>query len=738
MIQSCLLILAAICDTFLAAIALKSNRKSIQKQYFAYFLIFCVIWSIGDALMLFTRSADWIYVGQFLYMQSPLFVTFFILLFAYSYPDEAKISRRPFIVAFLLLSGYSVAIAAKINYFMVLTRISPDTNVITPIQPGYSIYTLYFTIFSLWYVIVLWRKNKSAKGTKKYLLQYFLFAITISTIMAMFSNLLIPNIKGYMQYVWIGPLASLLLATMVSIVIIRHQFLDIRLIVARSIGYILSLGTIAATYSFFLFSIANTLRTNYSQNIQEVFYVAVTMVSVLSYPVIKRWFDKATNHVFYQDAYDPQVFLDRLNKVLVGTIDTEVLLTQSAIVIGDTLRPTFCVFGVKEPNNKLRHIIGDAKVNFDEHTIASLRKMIPATGSKVLITDELDEEDVHLRDSLRKRNIAVLCQLTNSPQGVKAEYGYMVLGSKRSGNPYSRPDIRTLEIITDELTIALQNAILFEEINNFNKTLQDKIDRATKELVRTNDKLKALDKTKDDFVSMASHQLRTPLTSVKGYLSMVLEGDSGKITPLQQNLLQQAYISSQRMVYLITDLLNVSRLKTGRFIIVASPTNLVDVIDGELAQLQDIAKGRGLTLKYNKPKHFSLLMLDESKVRQVIMNFVDNAIYYTPSGGTIKVELTETASSVECLIVDNGMGVPRDEQHSLFTKFYRASNARKARPDGTGLGLYMAKKVVVAQNGAIIFKSREGQGSTFGFSFPKGRLYHDPEHAQTHKVYLTK
>src|SRR5690606_4858412 len=167
-------------------------------------------------------------------------------------------------------------------------------------------------------------------------------------------------------------------------------------------------------------------------------------------------------------------------------------------------------------------------------------------------------------------------------------------------------------------------------IQQFNITLQQKIDDATKKLRHANEKLKEMDQTKDDFISMASHQLRTPLTSVKGYISMVIEGDAGKISATQRKLLDQAFVSSQRMVYLIADLLNVSRLKTGKFIIEPKEVNLADVVEGEIAQLTETAKGRDLELTYKKPKDFPSLMLDETKIRQVIMNFADNAIYYTP------------------------------------------------------------------------------------------------------------
>lgn len=101
------------------------------------------------------------------------------------------------------------------------------------------------------------------------------------------------------------------------------------------------------------------------------------------------------------------------------------------------------------------------------------------------------------------------------------------------------------------------------------------------------------------------------------------------------------------------------------------------------------------------------------------MNFLDNALYYTPKGGKVMISLTTTDDSVTCAVTDSGIGVPKALQHHLFSKFYRADNAQKIRPDGTGLGLFMAKKVIVAQGGAIIFKSEEDKGSTFGFSFPR-------------------
>ncbi|MEK7594422.1 MAG: HAMP domain-containing sensor histidine kinase [Patescibacteria group bacterium] len=288
--------------------------------------------------------------------------------------------------------------------------------------------------------------------------------------------------------------------------------------------------------------------------------------------------------------------------------------------------------------------------------------------------------------------------------------GLLIIGYNYPVKTMTPADTLLVERLSEGLGVALDNKLLFEENQHVLRQLKE-----------SNAKLRALDEAKDDFISMASHQLRTPLTSVKGYISMIKEGDAGKVTPLQKQMLNQAFFSSQRMVYLIADLLNVSRLRTGKFIIEATPVNLAQVIDEEIGQLTEIARIHKQALVYDVPKKFPELMLDEVKTRQVIMNMIDNALHYTPTGGIITVKLIEKPLTVEMRVEDNGIGVPKSEQPHLFTKFYRAGNARKTRPDGTGLGLFMAKKVIIAQGGSVIFETHENKGSTFGFVFSKAK-----------------
>jgi signal transduction histidine kinase len=333
------------------------------------------------------------------------------------------------------------------------------------------------------------------------------------------------------------------------------------------------------------------------------------------------------------------------------------------------------------------------------------------------MTDLLTEHD-QLRRLLISHKVCLVLPLRRGEDEI---IGYFLMGDHRSGS-YTRRDIRVLETIADELVIAIQNALSVQEVKELNATLQQRIDEATKELRASNAQLQRLDEAKDEFVSMASHQLRTPLTSVKGYIDMVLEGDAGKISDMQKHLLGEAFTSSERMVHLINDFLNVSRLQTGKFMIDRRQIDLASIVRQEVDGLQTTAGQRKLTLVYEMPASFPLLYLDEGKIRQVVMNFIDNAIYYSKENTTITINLKADDSTLELTVKDTGIGVPADEQAQLFTKFYRASNARKQRPDGTGVGLYLAKKVIVAHGGSMVFSSVPDKGSVFGFTLPVKKM----------------
>lgn len=548
--------------------------------------------------------------------------------------------------------------------------------------------------------------------------RYILLAFVLSALVGLTLNLVIPLIASGWQVTRFGPLSTVFLVAVIAYTIIRHGLFDIRGAIVRTATYSLTIATVVGVYGLIaLVGLTSFLGFERISLTQQAGLLTITLLIGISIPFLVRFFDKLTRRVFFRGVYESHVAINEMTEIFTDSPSLRQLLIESSDHLQHILGAEFVSVSLtKSDDPALQQLAHTSLDSHDSHDLPhETLQYMTSKDVKMLFADAFGENNAKLEDELRRSGVAIAAQLNPA----SAVLGYMIIGHKLNGTAYTKQDLDLIDIISDELAIAVQNMLRFQEIAEFNAELQHRIDEATAQLRQNNKKLHMLDKSKDEFISMASHQLRTPLTAVKGYISMVLEGDAGKITGAQRKVLEEAFNSSQRMVYLISDFLNVSRLQTGKFELERSEVQLPDIITEELAQLKASAQARKVTLNYTPPSSFPTISLDENKIRQVMMNFIDNAIYYArPDGGTITVTLAKYSSHVSFRVIDNGIGVPKSEQRQLFTKFYRASNARQARPDGTGIGLFMAKKVIVAHGGAIIFESKEGQGSTFGFRLP--------------------
>lgn len=567
---------------------------------------------------------------------------------------------------------------------------------------------------------LLIKTYRGSVGVERKQLKYVTYGLLSSYVLTFLTTLVLPLVFKSTFLLAVSPVFLSLSLLFTAYAIIAHKFFDIRAAMARSVAFIIVVVVVTGLFASSIIFASKLLFGNDVIYKQLLVSTIMAMLLAFLFGYIRKGVEKFTDKVFFRESYDPQLLLSELNAMLVNNIELDAIASGSTTIIQGAMKSTGCILYIDGTTYSKSRTYGENRF-FEENETQFLISNISKVQQKVFLVDNEVNSSAgeNLTSILQLKGINILIKISSDNKKKPKTIGYIALGPKRNGTKYTEQDIRIMGIMSNELYIAIENSLRFEEIAKFNVNLQKKIEEATRELLLSNQKLKALDEAKDEFISMASHQLRTPLTSVKGYVSMVLEGDAGELNDMQKRLLEQAFTSSQRMVYLIADLLNVSRLKTGKFIIEKKPTNLAEVVQGEIDQLRETAKGRNLVLSYDKPADFPDVDLDETKTRQVIMNFIDNAIYYTPAGGHIDVNLKQTAKGVELTVNDDGLGVPKAEQHHLFAKFYRAGNARKVRPDGTGLGLFMAKKVIVAQGGAIIFKSKEGKGSTFGFTFQK-------------------
>jgi signal transduction histidine kinase len=497
--------------------------------------------------------------------------------------------------------------------------------------------------------------------------------------------------------------------------IFKHRLFDIRFVVVRTIGYSLSIISLAILYFFVAYILSLTVFKGDLTSGISVSPINILLAIVLSFVFqpIKAFFDRATNNIFFRDRYKSDEFYARLSEVLTTTTDLRNLLQRAAQEIGTTLKAEQAFFFLQYDEGQ-RHITAGTKNHKDLplDDVDSLNTYVRANGDTILVT-QLLENDSKLKRVLVSHRIALLMPLMHHDKTV----GYLALGEQKSSG-YTNRDIKVLKTISDELIIAIQNALSVQEVRVINASLEQRIEMATAELRTSNARLKRLDASKDEFLSMASHQLRTPLTSVKGYLSMMIDGDVGKISAMQKQVLEEAFSSSERMVHLIHDFLNVSRLQTGKFMLELSDVDLAELIQQEVKSLEKVASSHSMKLEFTNTAGDVHLQIDDTKIRQVVMNYIDNAIYYSHPDSIIAIELSKTDKDVVLEIKDTGIGVPKSEQEQLFSKFYRASNARKQRPDGTGVGIFLAKKVVTALGGDIVFRSKEGKGSVFGFTLP--------------------
>jgi signal transduction histidine kinase len=714
------IILTSISQVLLVLFVFLKGRKNLTNILFALIGVSSLAWALSSYFSIVLLNSPNVIDVVRLILFCVVWQNTFFYLFAKVFPDTNWHYSKKHLYGYLVFSA-AVSVSTLSPIVFTGVKVSEGSPVAIA-GPGMLLFVVHASFSIIQAFRFLGKKYQKSKGTLRRQLQILILASVLVWVVVPVTNFAITPLLKTTFFIELSPVYTFIFAGIIAYAIISSKLFDIRAALARSVGYILSLGFIGLLFSTAAYLALTWIGPDHlTDSFERGIYIGLALVTALTYPYAKAFFEKVTTRLFFKDAYDTQEFLNELNEVLVQKIVLDPLLSASANIISENLKSSKTTFIIRETAYFPLRIIGDP-INLSKEDHELLKERTVQVADKIVVADQLEESDQLLRRFMVAKDIAVLGRLVSNVEYLIEGVGYLSLGPKRNGEPYSKKDLEVLEIITNELVIAVENGLRFEEIEAFNNTLQDKIDLATKQLKRTNDKLKALDETKDEFISMASHQLRTPLTSVKGYVSMVLEGDAGELNDMQRKLLEQSFISSQRMVYLIADLLNLSRLRTGKFVIEAVPSNLSELIQGEVEQLTATAAGRKLKLAYKKPESFPTLMLDETKIRQVIMNFVDNAIYYTPAGGTIEINLRETNDIVEFTVHDDGIGVPKSEQPHLFNKFYRAKNAQKARPDGTGLGLFMAKKVIVAQGGALVFSSSEGKGSTFGFTFSKAKL----------------
>lgn len=241
----------------------------------------------------------------------------------------------------------------------------------------------------------------------------------------------------------------------------------------------------------------------------------------------------------------------------------------------------------------------------------------------------------------------------------------------------------------------------------------------TVEVFRDISEERRLEQAKEEFVSLASHQLRTPATGVKAFVSMLKDGYAGKLTAKQAGFLDKVEESNERQLRIIEDMLNVARAESGRMVLNITEFDPVSMLQDIISEQQAMITGRRQTIKMHQSSSTGTIVADQPRLRMVAENLISNASKYTPEGGKIDITMERLQNEVRLSVTDTGVGIPQREQAKLFKKFSRLPNELSTKVGGTGLGLYLAKQIIDLHGGRISFQSQVGKGSIFVISLPQ-------------------
>ena len=327
-------------------------------------------------------------------------------------------------------------------------------------------------------------------------------------------------------------------------------------------------------------------------------------------------------------------------------------------------------------------------------------------------------ETIHIEDLRRVAEEFPQAKTRGIPQGVRTSLATpllrqgvpigVILIRREEVRPFTEKQIALLKTFADQAVIAIENVRLFQEIREKSHQIEG-----------ANIRLQELDRLKSDFVANVSHELRTPLTAIKGAVDLVLREVAGPLTEKQMHYLTRVRSNTQHLAGLINDLLDLSKIESGKVEVKASRFSLGDLVYEVSESLRPLAAEKVITLEVVGAEPALSVWADRDKVNQILMNLISNAIKFTPAQGRITVAALRNGSgNVQVSVSDTGPGVPPDEKEKVFDKFYQIAEVGGAKPKGTGLGLAICKALVELHGGKIWVESEPSGGSKFCFALP--------------------
>ncbi|MDD5291108.1 MAG: histidine kinase dimerization/phospho-acceptor domain-containing protein, partial [Patescibacteria group bacterium] len=673
-------LLSALLVFFLGVLVLRQGLKKRINFTFALFAFAITIWMFGTFMMFLKKDnpADVIFWDKFVYV-GVVFIPAIMFHFGLAL-TESRVIRGKFLLVLGYLTSFIFLLLIPGELFVKGAFIY-KWGAHSQAQVFHHIFLGYFFVYILlWFIIVYKYYRLSISSIERERTKYCFLAFII---LATFGSL------GYLPAYGIGiyPFAyvsGVIFTIILAYAIIVHRLMDIKLVMRRYSVYLASLSSViilatVVKYVLIIYFVEVSLWTDF----------IILTLAILAFPKIKDYFYRLGNKYFFSSLYDSREVIADISDKLRTTLEVRRIYDFIYESLNNALHfKTFGILGYSEKEgyyltqyNKGFSLAGQKKFLENEE----LHKMF-ISRNEAIVVEEIkhsyyNRETKETIDLLESLKVDVLVPLNVKDKTI----GLMSLGAKESGDMYNDEDLKVLKVVSAQAAIAIENALLYEETLNFTVKLKKEVAKATHDLKIANEELKKLDEAKSDFISIASHQLRTPLTVIKGYISMMLEGNFGELTPPERDSLEKVYESGERLIRLVENLLNISRIESGRLQFNYELMSLEEIIDSVIGELSGPVKKKGLRLDYKKPDEpLPKLKIDEEKIRQVVMNLIDNAVKYTKRGG-ITVSLKKAGKNIQFCVSDSGMGIGKEDLPNLFKKFSRGSGTSTIHTEGTGL-----------------------------------------------------
>jgi len=500
-------------------------------------------------------------------------------------------------------------------------------------------------------------------------------------------------------------LGTLALPIAVTFAILRYRLFDVELVISRSVVYGILTATLAALYLLLLGLLANALGiVTGGEDYALVVFVSALTIGIMVNPLrvriqsiidrifLRRQIDYQQALVQWSRELSTSIRYTDLVQPLLVKVPQELLLRRVWLLVLNKEETHFDPLPLKPDDYDTRGWIL-LSISISDAIASELNQ-----PGKYLHIDE--DESSHIPTPWKKARVQVALPLISGEKLV----GIYLLGPKLSGNAYQRQELDLLRTLANQAAIAITNARMYEEIRAFSQELEVKVQDRTQEL--------------RDFVSVVYHELRTPITAIRGYTALLLDKKTGDLSAKQERFLGRIQHSVMRLIDLVDDLSDISMIEDGRLILQLETLDLNGAIQETLSSMVGIIEEKGLQVDLAQASRTQPVLGDPQRVVQILTNLIGNACRYTPAGGQITVVVRLLDGMVETTIYDTGIGIRKDEVERIFERFYRGDDPLVQEQAGTGLGLAITKSLVELHGGELWVSSEIGKGSAFGFTLP--------------------